>query len=230
MSKTEDAARATAAALMDIEAILFRPDDPFIFTSGRASPVYVDCRKVISFPRERRRLMELAAALIEREIGRDSLDVVAGGETAGIPFAAWIADRFDVPMIYVRKKPKGFGRNAQIEGSLAEGARVLLVEDLATDGGSKINFIEAIRMAGGRISDAVVLFHYGIFPKGIAALAERGVRLHALATWWDALAVAEERGYLSAEGLATVRAFLQDPDAWSAAHGGKTSAEIAAEA
>lgn len=228
MDQLSEAARTTAETLMDIEAVLFRPDDPFIFTSGRASPVYVDCRRIISFPEARGRLMDLAVELIEREIGRGRIDVVAGGETAGIPFAAWIAERLDRPMIYVRKKPKGFGRDAQIEGTFPEGARVLLVEDLATDGGSKLNFIEAIRKAGGKIADAFVIFHYGIFPKGIAALGEKGVRLHALATWWDALAVAEQRGYLSPEGLATVRAFLEDPEAWSAAHGGKTSADIAA--
>jgi orotate phosphoribosyltransferase len=225
MPEIDATARATAGILMDIEAILFRPADPFIFTSGRASPVYVDCRKIISFPRERGRLMDMAVELIGRDIGGD-IDVVAGGETAGIPFAAWIAERLDKPMIYVRKKPKGFGRNAQIEGSFAEGARILLVEDLATDGGSKLNFVDAIRAAGGRIADAFVIFHYGIFPHGIAALRERGVALHALATWWDALAVAEERGYLAGPALAEVRAFLKDPDAWSARHGGKSAGGV----
>ena len=220
MSPISETARTTVGLLMDMEAVLFRPDDPFIFTSGRASPVYVDCRKVISYPQARGTLMDLAVEMIVEKVGRDSVDVVAGGETAGIPFAAWIAERLDRPMIYVRKQPKGFGRNAQIEGTFAEGARVLLVEDLATDGGSKLNFIEAIRTAGGEIAHTFVLFHYGIFPQGIAALEQRGVSLHALATWWDALAVAEERGYLSAEGLAAVRAFLEDPDTWSANHGG----------
>jgi orotate phosphoribosyltransferase len=228
MPKLSDTARTTAATLMDIEAILFRPEDPFIFTSGRASPVYVDCRKIISFPEARNRLMALAVETIETRIGAAAIDVVAGGETAGIPYAAWIADRLDKPMIYVRKKPKGFGRNAQIEGTFEDGARVLLVEDLATDGGSKLNFVDAIRKAGGKVADTFVVFHYGIFPEGIAKLAEHGVALHALATWWDALAVAEERGYLSADGLAQVRAFLEDPEAWSAARGGKTSADIAA--
>jgi len=176
----------------------------------------VDCRKIISFPRERGRLMDMAVALIGRDIGAGDIDVVAGGETAGIPFAAWIAERLDKPMIYVRKKPKGFGRNAQIEGAFAEGARILLVEDLATDGGSKLNFVDAIRAAGSEIAHTFVIFHYGIFPQGIAALSERGVTLHALATWWDALAVAEERGYLSGAALAEVRSFLEDPDGWSA--------------
>jgi len=224
MPHIPDAARVTVGALMDIEAILLRPGEPFVFTSGRASPVYVDCRRIISFPRERNRLMDLAVALIERDIGRARIDVVAGGETAGIPFAAWIAERLDLPMIYVRKKPKGFGRDARIEGTFAAGARVLLVEDLATDGGSKLSFVEAIRAAGGQVTDTFVIFHYGIFPKGIAALGEQGVRLHALATWWDAVAEAEARGYLSSADLATVRAFLEAPEAWSAAHGGKGGA------
>jgi orotate phosphoribosyltransferase len=228
MIESSDAARTTAGILMDIEAILFRPENPFVFTSGRASPVYVDCRKVISFPRERARLMKLCVETIEREIGAQEIDVVAGGETAGIPFAAWIAELLGKPMIYVRKKPKGFGRDAQIEGTLADGARVLLVEDLATDGGSKLNFVEAIRAAGGNIADTFVIFHYGIFPESITVLAEHGVTLHALTTWWDAFALAEARGYLSGEGLAQVRAFLEDPEAWSAAHGGKTGEEIAA--
>ncbi len=228
MAETHETARTTAGILMDIEAVLFRPEEPFIFTSGRASPVYVDCRRIISFPEARGKLMDLGVELIERKIGRAAVDVVAGGETAGIPFAAWIAERLDKPMIYVRKKPKGFGRNAQIEGTFEGGARVLLVEDLSTDGGSKLNFVDAVRTAGGEIAHTFVIFHYGIFPAGIAALAERGVALHALATWWDTLAEAESRGYLPPEHLAEVRAFLEDPEGWSAAHGGKTSAEIAA--
>jgi orotate phosphoribosyltransferase len=220
LTDTADATgRVTAGLLMDIEAILFRPEDPFVFTSGRSSPVYVDCRKIISFPRERGQLMDMAVELIGRAIGAGEIDVVAGGETAGIPFAAWIAERLDKPMIYVRKKPKGFGRNAQIEGTFAEGARILLVEDLATDGGSKLNFVDAIRAAGGQIAHTIVIFHYGIFPQGIAALSERGITLHALATWWDALAVAEERGYLTGPALAEVRSFLEDPDGWSAKGG-----------
>lgn len=218
-------AEITARILLEIEAVLFRPDDPFILTSGRASPVYVDCRKIISFPRARAQLMDFACDMIRREAGYESIDCIAGGETAGIPFAAWIAERLGLPMLYVRKKPKGFGRDAQIEGSLREGSRVLLVEDLATDGGSKLNFVDALRKAGAEVAHTFVIFHYGIFPAGVAALAERGVKLHALATWWDALAAAEDRGYLSGAQVEEVRRFLQDPESWSAAHGGKEGAD-----
>ena len=224
-SVPSETAEITAGTLLGIRAVLIRPEEPFVLTSGRASPVYVDCRRIISFPRARDRLMELAIETLERAAGAEAFDVVAGGETAGIPFAAWIAERLDLPMIYVRKKPKGFGRNAQIEGTFEEGARVLLVEDLATDGGSKLNFIEAIRQAGGKIAHCFVIFHYGIFPQGAAALGEAGVALHALATWWDVLQVAEDRGELAEQAAQEVRAFLEDPDGWSAAHGGKTGAE-----
>ena len=129
-------AEETAKMLLEVGAVLFNAEKPFIFTSGWASPVYIDCRKIIAFPRARRKVIELAAAAVEREIGFESLDAVAGGETAGIPYAAWIADRMALPMQYVRKKPKGFGRNARIEGDVRDGARTLLVEDLATDGAS----------------------------------------------------------------------------------------------
>ena len=216
--------RITANILIEIAAVHFRPDDPFILTSGRASPVYIDCRKVISFPRARRKIVEMMAETVEQEIGFESIDAVAGGETAGIPYAAWLAERFALPMLYIRKKPKGFGRRAQIEGEMAPGCRCLLVEDLATDSGSKLNFIEAIRKAEGKVSDAMVVFHYGIFPQSVSSLAEVGVRLHGLATWWDVLAVAEEIKRLDASGIAAVRAFLDDPEGWSKAHGGKTHA------
>jgi orotate phosphoribosyltransferase len=215
-------AQITAGTLLGIQAVLIRPEEPFVLTSGRASPVYVDCRRIISFPRARDRLMDLAVETLERAAGARAFDVVAGGETAGIPFAAWIAERLDLPMIYVRKKPKGFGRNARIEGTFEEGARVLLVEDLATDGGSKLNFVEAIREAGGEIAHCFVIFNYGIFPEGTAALSEAGVALHALATWWDVLQVSEDRGEISEQAAQELRAFFDDPEAWSAAHGGKT--------
>src|SRR5215475_4832540 len=190
MTAAAEAARTTARILLEIEAVHFRPRQPFTLTSGRASPVYIDCRKIISFPRARTKIMDLAAELIERHTGFESLDAVAGGETAGIPFAAWIADRLSLPMLYVRKQPKGFGRNAQIEGELKDGARVLLVEDLASEGTSKLNFVRAIRQAGGVIDHAFVIFNYGIFPQIETSLAAEGINLLALATWWDVAATA----------------------------------------
>jgi orotate phosphoribosyltransferase len=210
-------AETTARILIETKSVLFSPEKPFTFTSGRVSPVYIDCRKLISFPRARAKLMDLGAELIEREIGYESIDIVAGGETAGIPFAAWLAERMALPMIYVRKKPKGFGRNAQIEGDLAEGKRVLLVEDLASEGTSKLNFVRAVREAGGEIGHTFVIFHYGIFKSSLETLAAEKVKLHALATWWDVVGVAEGLGYFQPGQLAAVRAFLENPDGWKPA-------------
>src|SRR5262247_4528280 len=215
-----EAARTTARILLEIEAVHFRPRQPFTLTSGRASPVYIDCRKIISFPRARTKIIDLAVELIEREIGFESLDAIAGGETAGIPFAAWMADRLGLPMLYVRKKPKGFGRNSQIEGHLAEGQRVLLVEDMTSDGGSKVNFCNALREAGAKVEHVLVFFFYDIFPESKKILSDLGVTLHYLATWWDVLAVAKQSGKFDAGKLAEVEKFMHDPTGWSKAHGG----------
>lgn len=214
-------ARLTARMLLEVGAVHFRRGEPFRFTSGLASPVYIDCRKLISFPRIRSTLMDFACAKVLREAGFEAFDAVAGGETAGIPFAAWMAERMGLPMLYVRKKPKGFGRDAQIEGAMAEGARVLLVEDLATDGGSKVRFAEAVRAAGGAVAHTVVVFFYGIFPQSEATLAGHGLRLHRLATWRDVLAEARAEGRFDTGTLAEVEAFLDAPLAWSAANGGE---------
>jgi orotate phosphoribosyltransferase len=209
-------AEQSARILLEIKAVSFNAQTPFTWTSGRKAPTYVDCRKVISFPRARTALLDFAAATVLRDIGYESIDAIAGGETAGIPYAAWLSDRLGLPMQYVRKQPKGFGRNAQIEGVLKEGDRALLVEDLATDGGSKLKFVEALRTAGAVVTDTFVIFHYGIFPQSVTSLAEIGVRLHALATWHDVLKVARDGNYFDAETLKSVESFLGDPDAWSA--------------
>ena len=206
--------RTVARILLEIEAVHLRPREPFKLTSGRLSPVYIDCRKIIGFPRARAKVIDLAVEQIEEAIGFERLQVIAGGETAGIPFAAWIAERLSLPMVYVRKQPKGFGRGAQIEGHWRDGDAMLLVEDLATDGGSKLGFIEAIRKSGARIEHALVVFHYGIFPASTQRLAELGVALHGLATWWDVLAEAEAQGALAGDDLAAVRHFLAAPEDW----------------
>jgi len=213
-------AELTAKMLIEVEAVRFYSDKPFIFTSGLASPVYTDCRRLISFPRVRRALIDFGVSTLSRDVGFEAFDAVAGGETAGIAFAAWVADALGLPMQYVRKQAKGFGRNAQIEGEVKEGSRVLLVEDMTTDGGSKVNFINALRKAGVRCDHTFVFFYYDIFPEGLKTLTDMGVKHHALATWWDVLAVAKASGKFDAGKLADVEAFMRDPRGWSKAHGG----------
>jgi orotate phosphoribosyltransferase len=220
-ARQKAAGETVASILLEIKAVNFRPQEPYIFTAGWASPAYIDCRKLISFPRARRKITELARIEIEETIGHENIEAVAGGETAGIPYAAWIADALMLPMLYVRKKPKGFGRNAQIEGDFAEGDRVVLVEDLASDGGSKVLFAKALRDAGAKCDHTVVVFFYGAFPGAEESMAAEGLKLHYLCTWADVIPVAERGDYFPKEAIAGVKQFLADPVSWSAAHGGK---------
>jgi orotate phosphoribosyltransferase len=213
-------AEMTAKAMLEVKAVHFSEGKPFVFTSGWASPVYIDCRKLISYPRVRSTLIDFATATIVRDVGFEQFDTVAGGETAGIPYAAWIADRLSLPMQYVRKKPKGFGRGAQIEGHIEEGARTLLVEDLTTDGRSKVNFCKALRDAGALVDHVFVMFYYDIFPESKKILTEIKVDLLHLATWWDVLRVVKQGGYFDAKVIDEVERFLNAPAQWSAEHGG----------
>jgi orotate phosphoribosyltransferase len=222
-SKTSVRGIEVARLLLDIKAVNFRPEEPYMLTAGWASPVYIDCRWVVSFLDARRRIIKLAGEMLSENIDMSSVDMLAGGETAGIPYSSWLSEELSKPMLYVRKKPKGFGRNAQIEGSMSEGAKVILVEDLATDGGSKINFVEALRGAGADVKDIFVVFFYGAFPGAEETFRDMGVRLHALATWNDVLAAATEGNNFPEKTLSAVRDFLDDPIGWSAAHGGRDS-------
>jgi orotate phosphoribosyltransferase len=209
--------QTTAHILLETDSVAFRPAEPFTLTSGKLSPVYVDCRRVISFPRARAALMDMAVDLLTQEVGYEAFDVVAGGESAGIPYAAWLAERLMLPMLYVRKQAKGFGRQARIEGTFEPGARALLVEDLATDGGTKLDFIHALREAGARVEHCFVVFHYGIFPQSVTALKDEGVKLHWLATWDDVVTEAERAGFLATDLVHQVRRYLADPEAWAPA-------------
>jgi len=211
-------ARLTARMLLEIKAVDFNVKTPFKLASGLPSPSYVDCRKLISYPRIRSTLMDFLTVTVMRNAGFEAFDNIAGGETAGIPFAALVAERMALPMTYVRKKPKGYGRNARIEGAMSEGQRVLLVEDLTTDGGSKLSFVDAIRDTGATCGHTAVIFYYDIFPETTKTLGDHGVALHHLCTWWDVLAEAKAQGSFDAETLAEVEAFLNAPRAWQEAN------------
>lgn len=211
-----DDAKIAAEILLNTKSVLFNAREPFVFTSGRISPVYTDCRRLISFPKERSILMDMGAKLLKEKAGIDNIDYIAGGETAGIPYAAFIADRLNKPMLYVRKKPKGFGRMAQIEGCMdQDGAKAILVEDLQTDGGSKKVFIDALREAGATLEHSFVIFHYGIFPQSLENMKAMGVQLHCLTDWWAVLQVAKDKNYFDTETLSSVESFLHGPDAWA---------------
>lgn len=213
-------AHNAAKALIETKSVLFNAKEPFTLKSGRKSPVYIDCRRLVSFVKERNEMMNHAAHMLSSDIGAENLDILAGGETAGIPYGAFISDRMNKPMIYVRKEPKGYGRMAQIEGVLPEKndngkkPNVILIEDLQTDGGSKKIFVEALREAGAKVEHAFVVFHYGIFDASEKNMNDLGITLHALTTWWDVLDVAKDNTYFDAETLNSVENFLKDPVKW----------------
>ncbi|MCL4145329.1 UNVERIFIED_CONTAM: hypothetical protein GTU68_023440 [Idotea baltica] len=220
-SYPDDATMAamTARMLLDIRAVHFNTDTLFTHTSGKQAPTYIDCRKPIAYPRVRSTCMDFLTCKVMRAAGLEAFDNIAGGETAGIPFAALVAERMALPMSYVRKKPKGHGRTAQIEGDMKEGERVLLVEDLTTDGGSKLSFVDAIRKTGATCNHTAVIFYYGIFDQAIPTLRENGIELHWLTTWADVIAEARRGGDFTEDTLVEVERFLSDPEGWRADRG-----------
>jgi orotate phosphoribosyltransferase len=216
---TQDGRRA-AQVLLDTGSILLRPHKPFMFSSGWASPVYVDVHRALSFPIARRALLEDAEARILGELGFDGFDAVAATEQGGIALAAMLAARFHLPFVTVRRRAQGFGADAHIEGVLRPGSRALLVSDVTTDGRSKAGYCAALRRAGAEVTQIFVLFKYGVFDRVVTDIADLGARLFALATWDDVLPLAEARATLPADAVAELRRYLADPVGWSAAHGG----------
>lgn len=215
-------ALAVAAKLIDAGCVSMRTDEPFRLPSGWASPAYIDCRRLISFPALRRELVASAVAQLERAGVTGGVQSVAGGEASGIALAAWIAEALALPLQYVRKRAVG---HRQIEGVLRSGDHVLLVDDMMAAGHSKISFAAALRAAGATVQHVFVVFDYGTFDAA-DTLASLGLQTHALANWTDVLQVARQRGDFPPAALAELDAFLKAPSAWSKAHGGKSADTI----
>ncbi len=201
-----------AEKLINIGSVQFSFNNHFTLTSGLKSPVYVDCRKIISFIDERNFIMNKAVNYFEAN--NLQFDLLAGGETAGIPYAAIISEKMKKPMLYIRKKPKGFGKNQQIEGVFTDKEKAILVEDLATDGGSKVIFVEAMRKAGLIVNDIFVIFYYDIFNNKESALSKLDVKIHSLCTWKDIIAVIKKRNLYSQNEIDNLQKFLSNPDEW----------------
>jgi len=206
-----------AEKLINIESVQFSFNNHFTLTSGLKSPVYVDCRKIISFIDERNFIMNEALSYFKKN--KLEFDLVAGGETAGIPYAAIISEKIKKPMLYVRKKPKGFGKNQQIEGEFEKNQDAILIEDLATDGGSKVIFVEAMRKAGLVVKDIFVIFYYDIFNFEESVLSKLDVKIHSLCTWKDIISVMEKRNLFSQIDIGNLKEFLSSPDEWRTKNG-----------
>ncbi|AGA64642.1 Orotate phosphoribosyltransferase [Liberibacter crescens BT-1] len=219
-SEPEIITELMAKMLFEVQAVNFSPDKPYKLSSGIMSPVYIDCRKLISFVRIRSAIIDFAVTTILRNAGFECIDIIAGGETAGIPFAAFLAERLRLPMIYVRKNPKIHGSKEKIEGYMPKGARVLVIEDLTTLGGSMFNFINTIRDAGGIVEHGLSLFFYGIFPNVEACFKEKDIKLHYLITWNDIFKVAQKLKIFDKQTLYQTENFINNPMQWSAHNGG----------
>lgn len=216
---SDSESRTVAAALLDAGCVSARTDEPFRLPSGWASPVYIDCRRLISFPSLRRDLIRRAQVRLSDAGALENVRSVVGGEASGIALAAWLADALDLPLQYVRKKQAG---QSQIEGVLEPGAKVLLVDDMMAGGQSKLRFCQALRAAGAHVEDLFIVFDYGTFPTE-KLLGPLGVKVHSLANWHDVLQVATERNAFSSEVLEELAEFLHDPSAWSRDRGGRAS-------
>ncbi|WP_412063391.1 orotate phosphoribosyltransferase [Rubrivirga sp. IMCC45206] len=205
-----DTAAALARDLLRIGAVALRPADPFTWASGRRSPIYTDNRLTLSHPDVRGCIAD-AFADLSRPFSPDAISATA---TAGIPHGALLADRLELPFSYVRSAPKGHGKENRIEGAVADGARVVLVEDLISTGGSALSAAQALRQHGVDVVAVVAVFSYG-FPEAEAAFDSAGIPLATL-TGLDALArAARETGTLAEADRDTLDAWRRDPAGWS---------------
>jgi len=215
----EDAPRV-AQILVGLDAVRIAAGQPFFYTSGWASPVYVDAQVLMSNVALRREVMDIAARALRNVVESQGINAIVGTESSGIALAAWLADRLDLPMLYLRKRPVGWGMTAQLEGSMPPDARMLLVDDVTTDGRSKAGAVAALRQAGPVVSDVFVLLDYALYsPEGRCAV-DPSLALHALARWQHLHEALIASGRLTAAQARMLETFAQDPVGWSIHHGG----------
>ena len=207
--------KITAKILINIGAINFSPQSPFKLSSGFLSPSYIDCRKIIAYPSAFKEITDMMIDTIKSEMVPQTPDYIIGGETAGIPFAAAIAEKMGLPLSYVRKKPKDYGKSKLIEGEILKDKNSLLVEDLMTDGKSKINFIDNIRSHEIRCNLGLVVFKYNIFEDADIILKKNNIEVHYLTDWEEVYNEICQMDKFGSDVLTEIRKFLDDPIDWS---------------
>ena len=195
-----------ANLLLSIGCVNINFKNQFTLTSGKKSPVYVDCRKLISFPKERELIINEMSKQIKSKY-KDNSTIIAGGETAGIPYSSFLCQKMKYPMIYIRKSPKGFGKGKLIEGEFKKNNQSILVEDMATDGGSKLHFIKALRQNKLKVKDIYVVFYYGIYPKAKKNISKMKVNLNYLTSWRDILTISPN--YISDKDYDNLKSYLE---------------------
>ena len=204
-----------AGCLLEAGAVRLQPTDPFTWASGLKSPIYCDNRQLLGIPAMRD---QIVASLVAQSAALNPT-MVAGAATAGVPWAAMVADRMKLPMAYVRPTPKNHGMGRQVEGPLAKGHRTVLIEDLISTGMSSLKCAEALHAEGAEVPAVLALFSYGLHQAD-EAFAAAGIPLAVLSSFAVLLAEAQVRGILDTDGLAALKAWRSDTVAWSRAHGG----------
>jgi len=212
--KINERSRNTAKILIDIGAINFSLVTPFRLSSGFLSPSYIDCRKIIAYPSAFKSITDMMIDTIKSDMS-PLPDYIIGGETAGIPFSAVIAEKMGLPLSYVRKKAKDYGKNKLIEGDIFKEKNSLLVEDLMTDGKSKINFVENIRSHGIKCDLSLVVFKYNIFNEADISMKRNNIKVHHLTDWEDVYNQMRFMNTFDSSILLEIRKFLDDPVSWS---------------
>lgn len=185
--------KSIAKALLEIEAVTLRPNDPFIWSSGMLSPIYCDNRLTLSYPVVRRSIADGLVELIEKHYR--GVEVVAGTSTAGIPHAAWVSEKLDLPMVYVRNSAKGHGKGNVIEGNIAKGQKVVVIEDLISTGGSAIDAALQLQKAGATVLGVAAIFTYGM-KKGTDSFSQNEIEYHTLTNFNELLTCATETGMI----------------------------------
>ena len=198
----------TAEILLNLKCINFSPKKQFKLTSGKKSPIYCDCRRLISFPKEMKTITNLAVKKIKSLNNLKNISNIAGGESAGIPFATLIASKLNLPMTYIRKEKKKFGKNSQIEGVIKPKENVILVEDLMTDGGSKLRFFQALENAKCNTKALFVIFNYGIIEKSFN-FKKKKITLISLTNWHTVLKVAKKKNIINEIDIMIINDFLK---------------------
>ena len=204
--KIKTSRQKIANILLSIGCVNINFKNKFILTSGKKSPVYVDCRKLVSFPKEREIIINEMSKQI-KDIYKGEI-IVAGGETAGIPYSSFISQKLKLPMVYIRKKPKGFGKSKLIEGEFRKKSKSILIEDMATDGGSKIHFINSMRKSHLSVKDIFVVFFYDIYPSAKENMKKMRVNLNYMASWKDILEVSPN--YISEKDYINLKKYLEN--------------------
>ncbi|MBC1209694.1 orotate phosphoribosyltransferase [Listeria booriae] len=203
--------KQVAEQLLKIKAVFLQPNDPFTWASGIKSPIYCDNRLTLGFPKTRQFIAKALAEKIKTTF--PEVEVLAGTATAGIPHAAWASDILDLPMVYVRSKAKEHGKGNQIEGPIAKGQKVVVIEDLISTGGSSITAVEALREAGCDVLGIAAIFTYGL-EKGKTLLGAANVEVAALTNYETLIEVALDEGYVTEGDMATLKEWNKDPEQW----------------